>query len=110
MVRKTLVAGMIFASAVFVAFAAETPTVQSKLTAAQVVERNVAARGGLQAWRGVQALQETGTMGAGGNERSAAPVEVPGAKRPGKSLPLPSSPRLKEEAQLPFVMDLEPPR
>jgi hypothetical protein len=70
----------------------------------------VAARGGLQAWRGVQALQETGTMGAGGNDRAAAPVEVPGAKRPGKSLPLPSSPRLKEEAQLPFVMDLERPR
>jgi hypothetical protein len=49
-------------------------------------------------------------MGAGGNERTAAPVEVPGAKRPGKSMPLPSSPRLKEEAQLPFVMDLERPR
>jgi hypothetical protein len=49
-------------------------------------------------------------MGAGGNERAAAPVEVPGAKRPGKSLPLPTSPRLKEEAQLPFVMDMERPR
>jgi hypothetical protein len=110
MVRKTLVAGMIFASAVFVAFAAETPTVQSKLTAAQVVDRNVAARGGLQAWRGVQTLQETGTMGAGGNDRTTQPAEIPGAKRPGKSMPMPSSPRLKEEAQLPFVLDLERPR
>src|SRR5580700_10473378 len=110
MVHKTLVTGLIFASCVFAAGAAGAQTDSSKLTAAQVVERNVAARGGLQAWRGVQALQETGTMGAGGNERSAAPVEVPGAKRPGKSLPLPSSPRLKEEAQLPFVMDLERPR
>ena len=110
MVHKTLVTGLVFASSVFVASAVGVPTDSPKLTAAQVVERNVGARGGLQAWRGVQALQETGTMGAGGNERSAAPVEVPGAKRPGKSLPLPSSPRLKEEAQLPFVMDLERPR
>jgi hypothetical protein len=83
---------------------------QGKLTAAQVVDRNVAARGGLQAWHGVQALQESGMMAAGGNDRAAQPVEVPGAKRPGKSMPLPSSPRLKEEAQLPFVMELERPR
>jgi len=111
MVHKTLVTtGLIFASCVFGASAAGAQTDSSKLSAAQVVERNVTARGGLQAWRGVQALQETGTMGAGGNERAAAPVEVPGAKRPGKSMPLPSSPRLKEEAQLPFVMDLERPR
>ena len=116
MVHKTLVTGLVFASCVLVAGATDKATAPasapapSTLTAAQVVERNVAARGGLQAWRGVQALQETGTMGAGGNERAAAPVEVPGAKRPGKSMPLPSSPRLKEEAQLPFVMDLERPR
>lgn len=110
MVHKTLVTGLIFASCVLVARATDTPTASSKLTAAEVVARNVAARGGLQAWHGVQALQEMGTMGAGGNERATAPVEVPGAKHPGKSLPLPSSPRLKEEAQLPFVMDLERPR
>ncbi len=110
MVRRTVLAGMMFASCVFVALAADTATAPTKLTAAQVAERNVAARGGLQAWRGVQSLQETGLMGAGGNERATQPVEVPGAKRPGKSLPLPSSPRLKEEAQLPFVMDLERPR
>jgi hypothetical protein len=110
MVHKTLVTGLIFASCVLVAGATDTATSPAKLTAAQVVERNVAARGGLQAWRGVQALQETGSMGAGGNDRATVPVEVPGAKRPGKSLPLPTSPRLKEEAQLPFVMDLERPR
>ena len=49
-------------------------------------------------------------MAAGGNDRATQPVEVPGARRPGKSMPLPSSPRLKEEAQLPFVMELERPR
>jgi len=74
MVHKTLVTGLIFASCVMVASAMDTPAASSKLTAAEVVERNVAARGGLQAWRGVQALQETGTMAAGGNERATAPV------------------------------------
>jgi len=97
MVHKTLVTGLVFASCVLVAGAADKATTDktaapTNVTAAQVVERNVSARGGLQAWRGVQALQETGTMGAGGNERAAAPVEVPGAKRPGKSMPMPSSP------------------
>jgi hypothetical protein len=110
MLRKTVVAGLIFASSVFVAQAAETTSAPSKLSAAQVVERNVSARGGLQGWRGVQSLEETGLMAAGGNDRSTQPVEVPGAKRPGKSMPLPSSPRLKEEAQLPFVLDVERPR
>src|ERR1700676_64971 len=110
MVCKGFVAGMLFASAVTMAVASAPAGDQGKLTAAQVVDRNVAARGGLQAWRGVQSLQETGTMAAGGNDRATQPVEVPGAKRPGKSMPLPASPRLKEEAQLPFVMDLERPR
>jgi len=110
MVCKGFVAGMLFASAVTMALASAPAGDQGKLTAAQVVDRNVAARGGLQAWRGVQSLQETGTMAAGGNDRATQPVEVPGAKRPGKSMPLPASPRLKEEAQLPFVMDLERPR
>ena len=92
------------------ALAADKGPAPAKLTAAQIVDRNVAARGGLKAWRAVQSLQETGALGAGGNERTPQPVEIPGAKRPGKALPLPSNPRLKEEAQLPFVMELERPR
>jgi hypothetical protein len=110
MVRKVLVAGLLIASVLRIAVAAAPTTDQTKLTASQIVERNVAARGGLTAWRGVQSLQETGTLGAGGNDRSAQQVEIPGAKWPGKAMPLPSSPRLKEEAQLPFVMDFERPR
>jgi hypothetical protein len=110
MVSKALLAGLVYASVGLVAMAAEPPVEQSKLTAAQVVEHNIAARGGLPAWRGVQTLEETGTMGAGGNDRTAQAVEIPGAKRPGKSMPMPSSPRLKEEAQLPFVLELERPR
>lgn len=37
----------------------------SKLTAAEIVEKHVAARGGLRAWRGLQALSVSGKMEAG---------------------------------------------
>ena len=36
-----------------------------KLTAAQIVEKHIAARGGLQAWRGLQTLSVSGKMDAG---------------------------------------------
>jgi hypothetical protein len=91
-------------------FAGDKVASSGTLTAAQIVEKNVAARGGLQAWRGVQSLKETGKMGAGGNDRATQSVEIPGARRPGKAMPLPSNPRLKEEAQLPFTLELERPR
>jgi outer membrane lipoprotein-sorting protein len=82
----------------------------SNLSAADIANKNVAARGGLKAWHAVQTISESGKMGAGGNDR--APVAAaPDVKRPGKqTAPLPSSPRLKEEAQLPFRLDLERPR
>jgi hypothetical protein len=41
---------------------------QAKLTAAQVVEKNLAARGGAQAWRGVQTLSWSGKMDAGAGD------------------------------------------
>jgi outer membrane lipoprotein-sorting protein len=46
--------------------AADSKTARADLTAAQIVERNVAARGGLQAWRAVQAMSWAGEMEAGG--------------------------------------------
>jgi outer membrane lipoprotein-sorting protein len=54
--------------------AADSKTTVPKLSAAQVVDKHVAAKGGLQAWRAVQTLSMTGKMDAGyGNsaERSA---------------------------------------
>jgi outer membrane lipoprotein-sorting protein len=80
------------------------------LTAAQIVNKNVAARGGLKAWRAVQTMTESGKMGAGGDQRGpqAAPAAV---KRPGKQAgAIPTSPRLAQEAQLPFTLELERPR
>ena len=79
----------------------DTKAPQSKLTAAEIVEKNVAARGGLQAWRAVTALAYAGEMEAGGNSRPSLPV--PELKR-GTELP-PSRPT--EQVKLPFVMDLQ---
>jgi hypothetical protein len=53
----------IFISAAFgisLAAAAEDLLPQTKLSAAEIVEKNVAARGGLEAWRAVQTLSYTG--------------------------------------------------
>jgi hypothetical protein len=83
--------------------AAPNVSSQATLSAAQIVDRNVAARGGLQAWRGVQTLSLEGTMGAGGNQRAALSVPLPNSK----DLTLPRRPA--EEAKLPFLMELKRP-
>jgi len=83
------------------ATAAEVPPAPSKLSAAEIVEKNVAARGGLQAWRSVQTMSMQGKLGAGGNQRATLPVQ---GKRPSESV-VPSRPT--QEAQLPFVMELK---
>ncbi|MEO8418545.1 MAG: outer membrane lipoprotein-sorting protein [Methylophilaceae bacterium] len=55
-----------------------------KMTAAQIVDRNVAARGGLQAWLAVSTLTLSGRMEAGGTKNSELPF-VMKMKRPYKS-------------------------
>ena len=104
MLRKLLIVGMAFGFTTSL-LVAETAT---GLTAAQIVNKNVAARGGLKAWHSVQALTESGKLGAGGDQRGPQAAQMSGAKRPGKQGgPMPASPRLAEEAQLPFTLELE---
>jgi outer membrane lipoprotein-sorting protein len=72
-----------------VAFAASTAgTAQaaaaSHLSAAQIVDRNVAARGGLQAWRAVSTIKMSGELEAGGTKNTKLPF-VMTMKRPHKS-------------------------
>lgn len=110
MLRKYLVAGSLLASAVLMALAAENAPAPATLSAAQIVERNVTARGGLQAWRAVQTLSESGKLGAGGDNRVPQPAAITPPKQHGKTVPMPQANRLKEEAQLPFLMELERPR
>src|ERR1700752_5473636 len=86
------------------ATAAAASSALPDLSAAQIVDRNVAARGGLQAWRGVQTMSLEGKMGAGGNQRSF--LHVPTTNSEDVTLPH----RPTDEAQLPFVMALKRPR
>jgi outer membrane lipoprotein-sorting protein len=86
------------------AHAIDTSQAQAKLTATQIVDKNVAARGGLQAWRAVQSLSMSGKMEAGGNDRPGIPM--PGEKAVAKVVPH----RPAEQVQLPFVLDLKRPR
>lgn len=54
------------------------------LSAAQIVDRNVAARGGLQAWRAVNTMTVSGQLEAGGTKNTTLPFTMT-LKRPHKS-------------------------
>src|SRR6267143_6647086 len=105
MLRKSLAVGLSLVLIIAVAAGADTSTSATKLSAADIVAKNVTARGGLQAWRAVQTMSMMGKMGAGGNRRAALPVPAPGHG----SLKGTVAPRPIEEVQLPFVMELKRP-
>src|ERR1700758_1958528 len=104
MSQRTLLVCIFLALAISLAAGADTASTGAKLSAAEIVDKNVSARGGLQAWRAVKALSITGKMDAGGNTRPTLPV--PGQKT-GPQMP---PPRPAEQVQLPFVMELKRPR
>ncbi|MEX3944288.1 outer membrane lipoprotein-sorting protein [Paraburkholderia sp. BR10937] len=54
------------------------------MSAAQIVERNVAARGGLQAWHAVNTMTMSGQLEAGGTKNTKLPFAMT-LKRPRKS-------------------------
>lgn len=60
-----------------------SPQRPANLTAAQIVEKNVSAKGGLQAWRAVQAMSFSGKMDAGGKAKVQLPFVLE-KKRPRK--------------------------
>jgi hypothetical protein len=78
------------------------------LSAKEIVDKNVTARGGLQAWRSVKTMSLAGKLGAGGNQRATLPVPGVTAGRKGSRPLVPQ--RQVEEVQLPFAMKLERPR
>jgi hypothetical protein len=105
MYRKTL--WLLLAAALPFTLVAGTdaPVTQPKLSAAAVVDKNIAARGGLQAWRGVQTMTMSGTLGAGGNQRATlnAPPPVPSSHK-GFEATMPTRP--VDEARLPVTIYL----
>jgi hypothetical protein len=77
--------------------AADPPAaVPAHLSAAQIVEKNVAARGGLSAWRGLKSMVWKGKIGAG-----ATTYEV---VEKGKLRT-----KQRDEAQLPFMLEFKRP-
>jgi hypothetical protein len=67
------------------------------MTVAQIVDKNVAARGGLTAWRAVQTMSWKGMMGAGGS--NYASINAKGQLKLGE----------REETQLPFRFEFKRP-
>jgi outer membrane lipoprotein-sorting protein len=106
MIRKSLVICILLALAISFAAAEDIPLSHAKLSAADIVDKNVAARGGLQAWRAVQTMSFAGKLGAGGNHRDTLPVASRGRRSGQQTLPS----RPIEEVQLPFVIEMKRPR
>ena len=88
------------------------------LSAAQIVERNLAARGGEAAWQQVRTMTITGKMDAGQERKDGGPVATFGLmseqQRRAFERQLVKTQTAKREApkviQLPFKMDLSRPR
>ena len=86
------------------------------MTAAQVLDKHIAARGGAQAWKAVQALQVSGKVDAGRGDNDARAMKmVNAAKKPGgratNAGPVAaSSPKdADKQVELPFTLDLKRP-
>ena len=73
MLRKMVLPIIIVLLAVPLVVVADSTTAPVDLTAAQIVERNISARGGLQAWRGVKTLSMSGKLDAGGKQKVQLP-------------------------------------
>ena len=105
------ICGSLILAACLAEAAAAAPA-QAKLSAAEVITKNVAARGGLEAWRAVQTMSLSGKTGAGGNQRATLQLPTQGqatvVTRNTDQSPLPS--RRVEEVYLPFLMELARPR
>src|SRR5205085_4195035 len=81
-----------------------------------IVEKNVAARGGLRAWRGVATMSMSGSMDAGKVKDPAAPAmamqrsagRAPAERR--QAAPEGGKEDTGKMVQVPFVMEMERPR
>lgn len=108
MLRKTSTILIATAFALSIKAWPNTSPTAGKLSAEEIVAKNVAARGGLQAWRAVGTMTLKGKMGVGGNQRASLSVPVPGVRKAENGLQGVRA-RPPEEVQLPFVMDLARP-
>ena len=86
----------------------------AKFTASQIVDKNVAARGGLQAWRAIQTMTWKGKMDAGAGDsversrRIATGHMAPTSRREFEATSAEKTE--KQQVQLPYNLYLERPR
>jgi len=106
--------GLCFSAALV---AAEKSSPAAKLTAAQVIEKHVAARGGQQAWRGVQSMSWNGKMEVGFADSAArsaryvsnaAMAHTP-TKREILAMEASAKPETAKQVQLPFLLEMKRP-
>jgi hypothetical protein len=86
---------------------AKAKTTVPRLSAAQIVKKHVAARGGAQAWKAVQTLSLSGKMDAGSGDSVARSVRVAqGGNRKGHGELAPASQAQEpgKQVQLPFTL------
>jgi hypothetical protein len=96
--------------------APETKSVHSNLTVAQIVDKHIAARGGLQAWRAVQSMSLSGKLDAGAGDSRARALRIArGGKPPtGNAALTPTvaggdKGEADKQVQLPFVLQIKRP-
>jgi hypothetical protein len=108
MLRKSYVLSLAVSLSVSLAAVAQSA---SKLTAAQIVEKNIAARGGLQAWRSLQTMTWKGKMDAGTGDSAARSrafaMSSMGKMQPASRMDLPDKTEAEKQVQLPFVNELK---
>lgn len=84
MLRNNFLCCAFLSLASSLAVSADTQTVPAKLSAEEIVDKSVAARGGLAAWRAVQTMSYSGKLDAGGKQNVQLPF-VTEMKRPRKT-------------------------
>jgi outer membrane lipoprotein-sorting protein len=97
--------------------AADGKPLHSTLTAAQIVDRHVTARGGLQAWRAVQTMSVTGSMDAGSGDSAARTARLARSGRNANgakamradALSAAAKPEAAPQVQLPFILEMKRP-
>src|ERR1700682_5827144 len=96
--------------------AAESKPAPANLSAAQIVEKHVAARGGLQAWKTLQTLSVSGKMDAGAGDSALRSDRIArlGVGATAKHAPAGAAAAADKQGakqvQLPFTLEMKRPR
>ncbi|MGC2195749.1 MAG: hypothetical protein WA628_13820 [Terriglobales bacterium] len=109
MFRKTFLLFLVLSLSSFLVTTSGAQT--ANLTAAQVVEKNVSARGGLQAWRAVHTISWSGKLDAGAGDSAARSRRfTQGHMAPTSSTEPAKMADGDKQVQLPFVYEMKRPR